>query len=84
MSVCEGPGGVCCAVESYLWDPECRSQQFEIMKSERPHTFGCRNKYGVVGDGEYRFMCILSSAKQSNFMGISLKWQRRKTLRNFY
>ena len=62
---------------------ECRSQQFEIMKSERPHTFGCRNKYGVVGDVEYRFMCILSSAKQSNFMGISLKWQRRKTLRNF-
>ena len=44
-------GLVACAVESYPWDPECRSQQFEIMKSERPHTFGCRNRYGAVGVG---------------------------------
>lgn len=72
-------GLMACALELPL-GLGMQESTIRITISERHCTFGWRKRYR----GKNPFTCILSSAKQSKFMGISLKWQGRKTLRNFY
>lgn len=51
-----------CAFGSYLWDRGCRSQQFEIMQSERHYIFGWRTRYR--GKKSFHMLIIFSKAKQ--------------------